>query len=61
MELDLKTPHPTPPEIPIKLHGGVCLGWEPSQEIMGKPQVSNRWKSMIGKPIDQLIKLVNWY
>ena len=30
MELDLKTPHPTPPEIPIKLHGGVCLGWEPS-------------------------------
>ena len=25
------------------------------------PGVSNRWKSMIGKPIDQSIKLVNWY
>ena len=23
--------------------------------------VSNRWKPMIGKPIDQSIKLVNWY
>ena len=26
-----------------------------------RPGVSNRWKSMIGKPIDQSIKLVNWY
>ena len=25
------------------------------------PGVSNRWKSMIGKPIYQSIKLVNWY
>ena len=25
------------------------------------PGVSNRWKSMIGKPINQSIKLVNWY
>ena len=25
------------------------------------PRVSNRWKSMIGKPIVQSIKLANWY
>ena len=34
------------------------------ENSLSQPGVSNRWKSMIGKPIDhryQSIKLVNWY
>ena len=44
MELDLKTPHPTPPKIPIKLHGGLWQGWEPRRGMGNGRGTGKRWE-----------------